>query len=190
MNLLKYNILYISLNKNVIFFFQVRPGSRAVQAIVDQPKLKPTTRTFLQTKNNDNIVGGGINNLARAGIEVTLWPCEGSTRQQWTMSDNGQLKVFGHDWLGKPTVSCMGSVVDHSFKGLLLSNCDDSAGIYRIENITDLSVKIKIENSKSNEGDNCLVVQPLQNDGGAYGPRGGAQVIIGSCDTKNVSKLC
>jgi glucosylceramidase len=28
----------------------------------------------------------------------------------------------------------------------------------------------------------CLVVQPLRNNGGAYGPRGGAQVNIGNCD--------
>lgn len=164
----------------------VRPGSRAVHAIVDQSK-GSASRTFLKSVNNDTIVGGGINKLARAGIEITLWPCEGSTRQQWTFNDVGQIEVFGHDWLGKPTRSCMGSSIDPSFKGLLLSPCDYTAGIFRVENSTNATVQIFIENSPGLEGDNCLVAQPLQNNGGAYGPRGGAQLIIGSCSDEAVS---
>ena len=162
----------------------VRPGSRAVHAIVDQADLG---RTFLQKINGDVTAGGGINDLARTGIEITLWPCEGSTRQQFTVSKKGQLQVFGHDWLGAPTSSCIGSVVDPSFEGLLLSPCDDSAGLFRFEPAINSTEKIIFKNSKNVEGQNCLVAKPLQNNGGAYGPRGGAQVAIGSCDEEAVS---
>merc|ERR1712146_479319 len=31
--------------------------------------------------------------------------------------------------------------------------------------------------------DRCLVLRNLKNDGGAYGPRGGAQVTFGHCDS-------
>jgi glucosylceramidase len=168
----------------------VRPGSRAVHAIVDQPKNDSAKRTFLQTVENDTIVGGGINNLARKGIEATLWPCEGSTRQQWKFSENDQLQVFGHDWLGKPTVTCLGSTVDPSFEGLLLTPCDETAGTYHIEETVHSTVKIVIESSDSVEGvKNCLAVKPLENNGGAYGPRGGAQLVLGSCDGESVSGL-
>jgi glucosylceramidase len=165
----------------------VRPGSRAVHAIVDKSNLGSNSRTFLQTINNSTVAGGGINDLARPGVEITLWPCEGSTRQEWTMSDNGQFQVFGHDWLGKPTVACVGKDVDPSFKGILLSHCDASAGIFRTENLSNSTMNILIENSGAAEGQNCLVAQPLKNNGGAYGPRGGAQVIIGPCDSEAVS---
>jgi len=159
----------------------VRPGSRAVHAIADQADLG--TKAFLQTIGNTTIAGGGINNLARPGIEVTLWPCEGSTRQEWTMSDDGQLQVFGHDWLGKPTVSCIGSVVDASFEGILLSPCDGSAGRFTMENRVNSTVNILVKNSKNSASENCVIAKPLKNNGGAYGPRGGAQVAIGSCDS-------
>jgi len=165
----------------------VRPGSRAVHAIVDQTDFGgPSSRTFRQTINNKAIAGGGINNLARPGIEVTLWPCEGSTRQKWTLNVQNNFQVFGHDWLGAPTVSCIGHTADPSFKGLLLTSCDDeSTGMFRVEyvNVTNATVHIFVENSNEIDGENCLISQPLKNNGGAYGARGGAQVNIGSCDS-------
>jgi len=157
----------------------VRPGSRAVHALVDH-SMSSSDRTFLKKVNNNTVYGGGINDLARPGVEVTLWPCEGSTRQQWKMNDIGQLQVFGHDWLGKATVTCLGSVIDTSFQGLLLSPCDETAGIFHVEHLTNSTVKIMIDN-------NCLVAKPLENNGGAYGPRGGAQVTIASCKDEAVS---
>jgi len=82
----------------------VRPGSRAVHALVDSSVDGPKSRTF-RPKEQD-VPGGGINDLARDGIEVTLWPCEGSTRQEWLLNDDKQLQVFGHDWLGGELFCC------------------------------------------------------------------------------------
>ncbi len=185
------------LNKGVVvqpmFYYMghisrhVRRGSRAVHAIVDHTKPGKTSRTFRQIKGNLTIAGGGINDLARKGMEVTLWPCEGSTRQEWTFSEDGKLQVFGHDWLGKATVSCVNSKVDYAFEGLLLSPCDDESGIFHYQNVTNETYKIFVQNSDKIEGQNCLFAKPLANNGGAYGPRGGAQVAIGDCSKDAVS---
>ena len=44
----------------------VRPGSKAVHAIVDQSEHGPKSRTFRRTlSNGGSVAGGGINNLAR-----------------------------------------------------------------------------------------------------------------------------
>jgi len=161
----------------------VRPGSRAVHALVDSSAGGPTSRTF-RPKGQD-VAGGGINDLARHGIEVTLWPCEGSTRQEWRLNDAGQLQVFGHDWLGAPTTSCLGRKADKDLGGLMLGTCDaaesNDAGFFDVV-ATEHNVNIVLRNSKVDSQKSCLVVQPLMNDGGAYGPRGGAQVNIGNCE--------
>ena len=189
------------LNKGVVvqpmFYYMghisrhVRPGSRAVHAIVDHTKdhtkVGLGARAFRQVIDNVTVAGGGINDLARVGIELTMWPCEGSTRQEFTLSDEGQLQVFGHDWLGKATVSCVNSQVDLSFEGLLLSRCDSGAGIFRHEHLTNETYNIFVENTELVDGENCLSVKPLENNGGAYGPRGGAQVVIGNCNDAAVS---
>ena len=81
----------------------VRPGARAINAIFD------LSRVFRHvTEDGKVIAGGGINNLARSGVEITLWPCEGSTRQLWEFDILGHLKVYGHDWLGQPMISSVG----------------------------------------------------------------------------------
>jgi glucosylceramidase len=74
----------------------VRPGSRAVHGLVGASAGDPEVRTF--RPKGQRVAGGGINDLARNGIEVTLWPCEGSTRQEWLLNEQKQLQVFGHDW--------------------------------------------------------------------------------------------
>lgn len=177
----------------------IRPGSRAVPALVDSSSSSSnndaggaaiaTTRTF-RTLESD-VPGGGINNLARTGIEVTLWPCEGSTRQEWLLNDINQLQVFGHDWLGEPTTSCLGGFPDGDFGGLLLTSCnvtDGNPGKFKVVSIPDNKQKVHFvlqqdeKKKKQDTNASCLVVQPLRNNGGAYGPRGGAQVNIGNCD--------
>jgi len=165
----------------------VRPGSRAVRALVDQPESSPGSRTFHDKKGPITIIGGGVNNLARNGVEVTLWPCEGSTRQEWKLNKDRQFEVYGHDWLGNPTKSCLGKEPDEAFEGLLLSDCTNpnvTATFTQI--VVDEALnnsKFVVDNSEvAEEGENCLVIYPLKNNGGAYGPRGGAQVSIGKCD--------
>eukprot|EP00977_Amphora_coffeiformis_P018523 scaffold6562_cov163-Amphora_coffeaeformis.AAC.10 len=172
----------------------VRPGSRSVPGLVTQGNTTAGNRIFRPQGSVVN--GGGQNDLARVGIEVTLWPCEGSTRQQfsWTNGGDGkhpyQIVVRGHDWLGHPTTSCIANTEDPDFLGVRLDDCDSKrAGVFDINPVPDdplgrsrIHIKnfVKSSGKKSNK-ENCLVVRKLQNNGGAYGPRGGAQVTIGSC---------
>eukprot|EP00979_Chaetoceros_neogracilis_P000737 scaffold164_cov266-Chaetoceros_neogracile.AAC.24 len=146
----------------------VRPGSRAVKALVDHTESDTASRTFRQNSGDSFIAGGGINNLSRAGVEVTLWPCEGSTRQEWAINEKGQFAVFGHDWLGAPTTSCVGKIPDESFHGLLLTDCDDTAGSFRTMALNETLSTINI-----------------MGNGGATGARGGAQITIGKCAAKS-----
>lgn len=161
----------------------VRPGSRVVHALVDSSKSGPKERTF--RPNGQVVAGGGINDLAREGIEVTLWPCEGSTRQQWKLNDDNQIQVFGHDWLGVPTTSCLAKKADKDLGGLMMTTCNmtiGGSGFYEIDPVADSvgKVNIVLTNGKVESSKSCLVAQPLMN-GGAYGSRGGAQVNIGDC---------
>lgn len=163
----------------------VRPGSRAIPALASSSKRGQTFRS------SDGIAGGGQNNLARQGIEVTVWPCEGSTRQQFMWEEaSHQLQVFGHDWLGVPTKSCVGRENNEDFLGVMTGSCnvtDGFAGEFDIRWADDDSdsdedlVTIVVTNVDSTES--CLVVQELHNAGGAYGPLGGAQVAVGKCDS-------
>jgi glucosylceramidase len=157
----------------------VRPGSTAVKGLVDSG----AGRTFRPP--GQAFAGGGINDLARNGIELTVWPCEGSTRQVFKLNKHEQLEVSGHDWLGKPTKSCIGKSMDPSFKGLLLGICNrtmDKAGEYEVvpvANDTVDYVNIRIKNGPKRH--KCLAIQELKNGGGAYGLRGGSQVVLGNC---------
>eukprot|EP00984_Skeletonema_dohrnii_P038337 scaffold41471_cov228-Skeletonema_dohrnii-CCMP3373.AAC.2 len=159
----------------------IRPGSRAVHGLVGASAGDPEVRTF--RPKGQRVAGGGINDLARNGIEVTLWPCEGSTRQEWLLNEQKQLQVFGHDWLGAPTTSCLAQKPDKDFDGLLLTTCniaENKSGLFEVVPVEGKQSKVHI--ASSNNKKSCLVVQPLRNNGGAYGPRGGAQVNVGSCD--------
>ena len=156
----------------------VRPGSRPVMGLVDNAM--DGFRAFRSP--GENVAGGGINDLARNGIELTAWPCEGSTRQQFDWEENEQrLKVSGHDWLGNPTQSCLSDQIDKSFLGITLIDCNAKNGVGRFDIIEDeRSEYVKFSRSNNDE---CLVLKRLGNDGGAYGPRGGAQVTFGPCDS-------
>jgi glucosylceramidase len=163
----------------------VRPGSSAVPALVEQSSRGQTFRSA------EGITGGGQNNLARHGVEITVWPCEGSTRQQFVWDKTTyQLQMFGHDWLGIPTISCIGGQIDKDFLGVMTGSCnatDGFAGMFDIlterDGSDDSVVKIALVNEKGHNTQSCLVVQKLHNEGGAYGPRGGAQVAIGKCSS-------
>jgi glucosylceramidase len=163
----------------------VRPGSVAVmglatQALGDNRIFRPAGQV---------VAGGGQNDLARNGIELTVWPCEGSTRQQfqWDVA-NRQIQVHGHDWLGHPTKSCAGRSVDEALKGVLLTGCDhSSAGEYDFIPLPEDGVdvfKVALLNHPKTSG-LCLGILELENNGGAYGPLGGAQVTLGSCEDKS-----
>jgi len=156
----------------------VRPGSRAVMGLVDNAMNE--LRTFRSP--GEVVAGGGINDLARHGIELTAWPCEGSTRQQFHWKPKTQqIQVFGHDWLGNPTKSCVSKKADSNFLGITLTDCNNNkeVGIFDIVEI-DGYVKF-VQSNRSYEY--CLVLKRLENNGGSYGNRGGAQVTLGHCST-------
>ena len=110
----------------------------------------------------------------------------------WWHSLLMSLQTSGHDWLGVPTVSCIGREPDDSFRGLLLSGCDiNHAAKFQmkvinsksdIESDPSPSIKFIATNLTQQSKDKCMVVQPLQNNGGSYGPRGGAQATLGNCE--------
>lgn len=159
----------------------VRPGSRSVMGLVDNAK--DGFRAFRSP--GDDVAGGGINDLARHGIELTAWPCEGSTRQQFHWKSKTQhIEVSGHDWVGNPTTSCVSNSADKSFLGITMTDCSTKSevGIFDMveinKNETDGFVKFV---QSDGDVERCLVLKDLENNGGAYGPRGGAQVTLGHC---------
>ena len=158
----------------------VRPGSRPVMGLVDN-----AMDGFQAFRSLDeNVAGGGVNDLARQGVELTAWPCEGSTRQQfhWKHKE-GQIIVNGHDWLGNPTESCVSNTADKSFLGITLTDCNSKDGVGKFTIIEDDASEYVKFSRLDGSDDNCLVLKRLSNDGGAYGPRGGAQVTFGKCDS-------
>jgi glucosylceramidase len=129
------------------------------------------------------VAGGGMNDLAREGIELTVWPCEGSTRQQFTLNEQTwHIEVFGHDWKGVPTKSCIAQTVDKDFLGLRLVECGRSAGLFEFIPVPglDSTYNVVLTNHPKLHMP-CLAIRELANNGGAYGRRGGAQVALGDC---------
>ena len=128
-----------------------------------------------------------MNDLARHGIELTAWPCEGSTRQQFYWNHKREIVVSGHDWLGNPTTSCISNTADDSFLGITLADCAVKSEVATFNimestrNETTGYVKFVQFNETNTSMDRCLVLKKLKNNGGAYGPRGGAQVTYGHC---------
>jgi glucosylceramidase len=158
----------------------VRPGSKSVMGLVD------TATDGLRAFRSPGqvVAGGGMNVLARVGIEVTAWPCEGSTRQQFRWDEKTQISVSGHDWLGNPTSSCIGAMADKSFLGVTLTLCKKTAGKFdMVQTREDGLVKFVQTNAYKAKANRCLVLRKLKNNGGASGPKGGAQVSFGSCDS-------
>ena len=160
----------------------VRPGSVAVTGLVQES----VGEKKIFRPPGMVVAGGGENDLARVGIEITLWPCEGSTRQlfQWNVDKKKRIQVYGHDWLGNPTMSCVGKRQDKDLLGLRLTECKDSkAGSFDLVPIAGDKMgrfNVKLLNGVGQK-ERCLVIRQLKNGGGAYGPRGGAQVTTGSC---------
>jgi glucosylceramidase len=156
----------------------VRPGSRAVPAYVNG------TSAIFRLENL--VAGGGMNDLARQGIELTVWPCEGSTRQQFYLKEN-HIQVLGHDWLGNPTKSCVGRHNSKDFLGIVTGPCTRSfAGKFDIVPIPDEPSysNIFLLNGNKSAEEFCLVVQELENGGGANGLRSGSQVSAGTCPSE------
>eukprot|EP00537_Pseudo-nitzschia_pungens_P013130 CAMPEP_0172386720 /NCGR_PEP_ID=MMETSP1061-20121228/4183_1 /TAXON_ID=37318 /ORGANISM="Pseudo-nitzschia pungens, Strain cf. pungens" /LENGTH=875 /DNA_ID=CAMNT_0013116169 /DNA_START=116 /DNA_END=2743 /DNA_ORIENTATION=- len=161
----------------------VRPGSRPVMGLVDSAR--DGYRAFRLP--GENVAGGGINDLARNGIELTAWPCEGSTRQQFHWQHkHRRITVSGHDWLGNPTRSCVADDNDESFEGVTLTDCgtdsNSDEGIGTFDLVPDAKSEYVRFVQTSGDRHRCLVLKELANDGGSYGPRGGAQVALGDCD--------
>lgn len=158
----------------------VRPGSRAVNGLVDQAESDDGTMTFRPT--GQTVPGGGINDLAQPDVELTVWPCEGSTRQSFHWDQQSQqLQVYGHDWLGAPTTSCVSKVPHKDLRGLVLVPCTRKKAatfdVVKFENSTNFVL------DGGKDRNTCLVIQELENEGGAYGPRGGAQIALGACSS-------
>ena len=158
----------------------VRPGSRPVMALADNAR--DGFRAFRSP--GQVVAGGGMNDLARHGIELTAWPCEGSTRQQFLWSEHKHIVVSGHDWLGNPTKSCVSNTIDQSFLGITLSDCTMKKDLATFDMIESEGGYVKFQQlNYRGKDDRCLVLKKLKNNGGAYGPRGGAQVAFGDCDS-------
>jgi glucosylceramidase len=156
----------------------VRPGSQAVMAIVEQSRGDPGFRAFRSP--GQVVAGGGMNDLARNGIEVTAWPCEGSTRQQFIWNEMKQIEVSGHDWLGKPTTSCIGRRADKDYEGVTLTDCQRGYGSFQVNQTGEDG----LVNFVSTSDAKCLILKNLSNGGGALGPKGGAQVSFGDCSSR------
>ena len=162
----------------------VRPGSRPLRAIVGEGAGGVSSRTFRPAGNVEP--GGGYNNLAREGTEVTFWPCEGSTRQSWSFNKGGEIHVAQHNHK-KSSDECfsLSEAADPDLGGILLTSCGSSdVGLFDMipvettegggENLTKFSA-LKTPGS-------CLGIRRLANNGGSYGPRGGSQASLVSCD--------
>lgn len=170
----------------------VRPGSRAVMALANA---NDGEGQIFRPKGQ-GVAGGGFNNLAMDGIELNVWPCEGSTRQEFKWNVRKEFEVFGHNWLGQPTTSCVLNAPDPSFEGVLLGSCNLTLGEAGTFDIVPMPNSTAFENvtiilsnppNKSPREESCLIIKELANNGGALGPRGGAQIDFGDCSSPSVS---
>ena len=170
----------------------VRPGSRPVRAIVSEGAGGISSRTFRPTGHVGP--GGGYNDLAREGTEVTFWPCEGSTRQSWSFNKGGEIHMTQYNHR-KSSLECfsLSEAADADLGGILLTRCGASdIGLFDM-----IPVETSGGPSASNEEapggglvkfsaiknlGSCLGIRNLANNGGAYGPRGGSQASLVSCD--------
>ena len=169
----------------------VRPGSYAVPGLITTLNGGNPEEGRIFRPKGSVVMGGGENGLARNGIELTLWPCEGSTRQQffWNLEQHQHISVKGHDWLGRPTTSCVARKVDKELMGLRLTECKKDAGVFSVVPLNDAEdsrFRVVLENyPKIFASKPCLVIEKLGNEGGAYGPLGGAQVSLGDCSDES-----
>mmetsp|Transcript_12085 Transcript_12085/g.33429 ORF Transcript_12085/g.33429 Transcript_12085/m.33429 type:complete len:863 (+) Transcript_12085:200-2788(+) len=167
----------------------VRPGSYAVPGLITGGG-GGNGRIF--RPKDSTVMGGGENSLARNGIELTMWPCEGSTRQKfyWNFDPSQKILVHGHDWLGHPTESCIARFVDEELMGLRLTDCKEDAGLFSVVPLPapdDSRYHIVLLNHPWKTTPQCLMIEKLGNNGGANGPLGGAQVVVGECEDSDES---
>lgn len=133
----------------------LRSGSKPIKSLIEG-------RNIFKKK--------GGNDLARVGVEITFWPCEGSERQDFFVEDY-EIKVKSENGF-----VCVGNDNDPGFRGLLLTKCDSDL----IENQVSESGKFKVEKGRifSVDGERCLGFMELKNGGNAGGIRGGSQLAI------------
>jgi len=171
----------------------VRPGSVSVPGLVEQN----LGRGEIFKTPTQSVAGGGENDLAREGIELLLWPCEGSTRQffEWNADFTKHISVRGHDWLGSPTKSCIGNEVDPDMLGLRLGSCHRKRGspgefdAVPIEGDPHGRYTVRLLNHPEHRDRLCLAIRELKNGGGSYGPRGGAQLALtNDCENDESAK--
>lgn len=166
----------------------VRPGSRPLRAIVDESTGGISSRTFRPTGRIGS--GGGYNAIARDGTEVTFWPCEGSTRQSWSFSNAGELQMVQYS-RKRSSMECvsLAAVADPNLGGILLTQCGGpDSGLYdmvAIEGSVEGTTKNLVKFRSRKVPDTCLGIRTLANDGGSYGPRGGAQATMLPCEDKS-----
>lgn len=164
----------------------VRPGSVSVPGLIRGSLGNADTFRPIGAM----VAGGGENDLAHDGIELLLWPCEGSTRQQfrWDFSNSKVIAVLGHDWLGNQTKSCLGRAVDKDFMTMRLTQCSSSTAgefdVFPISGDKDGRYEVRLLNHPKRHGKLCLVIHELKNGGGSYGPSGGALLALGDCGSK------
>jgi glucosylceramidase len=138
----------------------LRAGSTPVKALIEPRRaLGPKT----------------TNNLAREGIEVTSWPCEGGSRQSWVWDTktkeikmNVESATSDDDWV------CLGKENHVDFGGLTLVKCGDKE---------KLSGAFEAKGGRIMHKDRCLHINHLENGGGSAGVRGGSQVALGACES-------
>ena len=170
----------------------VRPGSRPVRAIVSEGAGGISSRTFRPTGHVGP--GGGYNDLAREGTEVTFWPCEGSTRQSWSFNKGGEIHMTQYNHR-KSNLECfsLSEAADADLGGILLTRCGASdIGLFDmipVETSGGPSASTEeapggglVKFSAIKNPGSCLGIRSLANNGGAYGPRGGSQASLVSCD--------
>mmetsp|Transcript_17249 Transcript_17249/g.38189 ORF Transcript_17249/g.38189 Transcript_17249/m.38189 type:complete len:803 (-) Transcript_17249:25-2433(-) len=166
----------------------VRPGSRPLKAIVDESTGGISSRTFRPTGRIGS--GGGYNTIARDGTEVTFWPCEGSTRQSWSFSIAGELQMVQYN-RKRGSMECvsLAAVADPDLGGILLTQCGGpDSGLYdmvAVEGSFGGTAKNLVKFRSRKVPDTCLGIRTLANDGGSYGPRGGAQATMLPCEDKS-----
>lgn len=162
----------------------VRPGSRPLKTIVDQSSGETSSRTFRPTGRVE--AGGGYNTNAHAGTEVTLWPCEGSTRQSWSFNQQGMLQIVQYDDKTH-SMECVSLTesADPDLGGLLLTNCGAESGHFHMTSIGESQNLVRFLSKQQNG--RCLGIRPLANGGGAYGERGGAQADLVPCTDGSAS---
>ena len=153
----------------------LRPGSAPTQGLLEG------RRIFKKTKAK-----GGDNHNARVGYELTFFPCEASTRQQFIFDKHTkEIKTRDYSEEGKGGYVCVGGENEEAgLKGLVLVKCDENLSADEASTSGKFVVHSgsgKIISARDNRRE-CLVLRKLEGNGHAIGIRGGSQLALGSCE--------